>query len=152
LATKNIADLAPEIPFERTAFERALTELVRTQQAQKDSPTSYKAYGSERCISCTFVTNCSDCFKCTYCTFCARCSDCTQCRECADCHTASYCVRSQHCYKSSYLILSQHCYECVFCFGCVGLFGEEFCILNKRYRRDVYFKIVAELKVMLGIS
>jgi hypothetical protein len=152
MATKTVAELAPEIPLDRAGFERALAALTQAQQAeQAASSTSYKAQDSTRCISCTFVTGCEDCFKCTYCTACARCSDCTQCRECTDCHTSTYCVQSKNCYKSSYLIRSERCYECVFCFGCVGLIGEEFCILNKRYRRDTYFKIVAELKLILEI-
>ena len=152
MATTNIAELAQGVPLDRAGFERAVAELVRVHAAEDSSPSSYRAQGSVRCVGCTFVTGCADCFKCTYCTACERCSDCTQCIHCVDCHTSTYCVQSKHCYKSSYLILSAHCYECVFCFGCVGLIGQEFCILNQKFRRDVYFKIVAELKLALGIK
>jgi hypothetical protein len=42
--------------------------------------------------------------------------------------------------------------NCVYCFGCVGLSGREFHILNKPYSRKDYFEITARLSRDLRIG
>jgi len=41
------------------------------------------------------------------------------------------------------------CYNCEHCFGCVGLKYKKFCILNKQYSEDEYWKILDELKCVM---
>lgn len=144
--------MSEEIPRERRQFERALTALQREVMAESHNPASHGSEDCERCYHCMFTTSSRDCFFCTYCQGCTECSRCTQCVDCEQCHHASYCVRSKRCYDSSYLILSQDCSECVFCFGCVGLVKKEFHILNRKFPRQEYFEIVADLKAAYGLD
>jgi hypothetical protein len=41
------------------------------------------------------------------------------------------------------------CFDCENCFGCVGLRRKKFCILNKQYFKDEYWKVLDELKCRL---
>lgn len=144
--------MSVEIPRSKRDFERALTELLRSHQREKENPGSYGCEKCERCYHCMFTTGSKDCFFCTYCHDCEGCSRCTQCETCQNCSNSSYCVSSSNCSDSSYLIQCQDCSACVFCFGCVGLVKKEFHILNQKFSRDQYFKIVAELKKSFGMK
>ncbi|RDV38350.1 caib/baif family protein [Bradymonadaceae bacterium TMQ3] len=141
-----------DIPLDQRAFEKALSELVRTYRATTEGAASYHSDDSVRCHHCMFTTGSTDCSFCTYCRDCTNCTYCTQCTECEHCHQSSYCVRSKRCANSSYLILSEDCTDCVFCFGCVGLVKKEFHILNQKFSRDRYFKLVKELKAAMKIA
>ncbi len=48
-----------------------------------------------------------------------------------------------HCDNNEYCLL---CYNCENCFGCVGLQRKKFCIFNKEYPEDEYWRRVDELK------
>lgn len=61
-------------------------------------------------------------------------------------------VQSNQC-RYSYLLMrcqnveySTECYDCEDCFGCVGLRKKRFCILNKQYSEEEYWKKLDELK------
>lgn len=144
--------MSHDIPLTRAEFDRALDALRRQVQADPANPASYQSDSSTRCFGCMFTTESSDCFHCTYCHQCRDCSDCTHCTRALNCHASSYCVDATSCHKCTYVLLSSHCYECVFCFGCVGLVKKEFYILNRPFKRQVYFKIVAELKAAYGLK
>lgn len=137
---------AEEIPLSKRDFEAALAALKKEESARKDAPGSYQSTDCVRCFDCMFTTSSVDCFSCTYCNQCEACSDCTHCTGCTNVHGSSYCQKSTNCYKSSYMLVSHNCYECVFCFGCVGLRKKEFHILNKPFKRKVYFELVEQLK------
>lgn len=49
-------------------------------------------------------------------------------------------------YESQNLEYCMQCYNCENCFGCVGLIRKSFCIGNKQYTPDEYWKRVDELK------
>lgn len=147
-----MADQTPDLPLTRSGFERALRDLVSAHKAQAQNPGSYQCQGSQRCYGCMFTTDSTDCFNCTYCHACVECSQCTHCTRCENVHASSYCVDSKNCANSSYLVMCQDCSDCVFCFGCVGLVGKEFHILNKKYRRDEYFKKLKVLEAEFGLK
>jgi len=42
-----------------------------------------------------------------------------------------------------------NCYDCTHCFGCVGLHRKQFCLLNKQYTEDEYWKKIDELKCVM---
>jgi hypothetical protein len=60
-------------------------------------------------------------------------------------------VRSESCTRSNYLVLSRSCSECNYCFGCVGLQKQDFHVLNVKYTRSEYFRIVKSLEAELGL-
>ncbi len=49
-------------------------------------------------------------------------------------------------YESQNVEYSMQCYNCENCFGCVGLIRKSFCIFNKQYTPEEYWKRVDELK------
>ena len=51
--------------------------------------------------------------------------------------------------ESEYLI---NCLHCTNCFACVGVENKQYCIFNKQYEKDEYWKIVDEIKTNLLIS
>lgn len=41
---------------------------------------------------------------------------------------------------------SFECFDCKYCFGCSGLKKKQYCILNKQYAEDEYWRVVDEVK------
>jgi hypothetical protein len=72
--------------------------------------------------------------------------------DCTALHDCAYCVRSDRCTRSNYVVLCTSCSECTYCFGCVGLSKVDFHILNVKYTRSEYFRIVKLLEEEMGIS
>jgi hypothetical protein len=58
-------------------------------------------------------------------------------------------VECTGCTTSAYLVLCRDLTECNYCFGCVGLSRKDFHILNEKYDRSAYFKVIAELTAAL---
>ncbi len=78
--------------------------------------------------------------------------DCIQMELSEKCYET---IDSTRCYGSSYLIECNSCNDCHFsaflnscadCFGCVGLTHKKYCVFNKQYSKEEYFKKVEELK------
>src|SRR3989338_4272553 len=58
--------------------------------------------------------------------------------------------------KFSYLTRNSHfleycisCYNCENCFGCVGLRNKKYCVFNKQYTEEDYWKLVDEIKTKM---
>jgi hypothetical protein len=142
---------------------RGLDEILATfaalieaheEAAEEPSPEggdNFRCVACERCSNCRFCTACVDCDDCTYCDACNDCQSCTQSRQCHGCVEISHSSFSAGCQRSSYLTLCYDCEDCVHCFGCVGLSGEEFCVLNERYARKEYFALVSRLRTELDV-
>ena len=102
--------------------------------------------------------HCLDCQRCRFCVRCVRCEDCGNCEQCEDCvrctrtRSSRRCAGcndvelSDSCEDSQYLLLCVACTRCEQCFACVGLQGEAYCVLNKRYSRKDYFQLTQALK------
>ena len=63
-----------------------------------------------------------------------------------DSNKVKMCYRSSRCENSEYLI---GCMDCRNCFGCVGLRKKEYCIFNKQYTEEEYWKRVDQIKTEL---
>ena len=140
------------VELNKRDFLRALAELERQHATADENPGSYRCDDCQQCAGCTFCTSCTSCYKCTYCSGCTNCSECTHCQDCTDCHRSAYCVQSTNCTGSKYLVMSRDCSDCTYCFGCVGLRGREFHILNEPYDRKTYFEVVAKLEKELRVA
>ncbi len=136
------------------AFSRLVEEHEASQEdgPEEEDPENFRCEGCVDCVACRFCTACERCTNCTYCDACSDSADCTQSRECVACADCSQSNLSGYCEKSSYLTLCLDCDNCVQCFGCVGLSGAEFHILNKPFKRGAYFKKVAELRKLLDVK
>jgi len=136
----------------RRDFEAELDRLVRAHARQEDNPGSISCKGCRRSSSCMFCTECEDCTRCTHCLRCRGSSNLTHCVDCSGLHDCAYCVQSEGCAHCNYLVRCRSCSECTYCFGCVGLVKVDFHILNVKYTRSEYFRIVKGLEEELGIS
>ena len=54
------------------------------------------------------------------------------------CYDAKFCFSVNHCKFVEY---SAYLQNCDYCFGCCGLFKKKYCIFNKQYSEDEYFKM-----------
>jgi len=118
------------------------------EEADEDSD-NFRCIDCVGCRSCRFCTACHGCTECTYCDASVDSKRCTQGRELLACVDCSHSTHSAYCEQSAYVVLSYECRKCIHCFGCVGLTGQEFCILNEKYSRRDYFEAVARLKAAL---
>jgi hypothetical protein len=141
----------PPPALSRRDFEAELQRLLRGYAAEEANPGSMRCEGCRRCVSCMFCTDCEECWRCTHSTRCRSSTHLTHCTDCEGCHDCAYCVSSENCTRSNYLVLSRACSECSYCFGCVGLVKQDFHILNVKYTRSEYFRIVKSLRAELGL-
>jgi len=152
-AAGTFQELRPPPPpaMSRREFEAELQRLLRAYASDEENPGSMRCEGCRRCVSCMFCTDCEECYRCTHSTGCQGSTHLTHCRACTGCHECAYCVSSENCTRSNYLVLCRSCSECSYCFGCVGLAKQDFHILNVKYTRSEYFRIVKSLEAELGI-
>jgi hypothetical protein len=85
----------------------------------EDSAFSWGLNGSTDCYLCLLAPQSSKC------KFCWRCIACDSCEY------------------------SVNCYNCQNCFACVGLQRKSFCIFNKQYSEEEYWKKLDEIKCRL---
>lgn len=141
----------PEPPvMSRRQFEAEYQRLRRDFGDSAENPGSFRCEGCRHCAHCMFCEECQGCYRCTHCIRCQDSSHLTHCRECQNCHGSSYCQECQNCVGSSYLTLCQSCSDCTYCFGCVGLAKKDFHILNVKYTKNEYFRMVRALKAEMG--
>jgi hypothetical protein len=150
VAPQRAAPPAPPV-MSRRQFEQELQRLMREFAQGEENPGSVSCTGCRQCVSCMFCRDCEECYRCTHSDGCRSSSHLTHCSGCTGCHDCAYCVQSENCTRSSYLVLSRSCSECTYCFGCVGLAKKDFHVLNVKYGRTEYFRIVAGLKKELGL-
>ncbi|MBK6698237.1 MAG: hypothetical protein IPG50_39550 [Myxococcales bacterium] len=138
-------------PLSKRDFEARLQALQRGA-AGNDNVGCVAMDRCERCTDCTFCALGHELLRCHHTTNCARCTDCSNCADCRSCVQCTRCEASENCTKSAYLVRSYGCSGCTYCFGCVGLRGRDFHILNEPYDRESYFRITAALSRELGLG
>ena len=68
---------------------------------------------------------------------------CYGCTTGAKTSQAKFCYLVVGCQNMEY---SMHCYNCEDCFGCVGLNRKRFCIFNRQYTEEEYYRQVDDIK------
>ncbi|EKD33417.1 MAG: hypothetical protein ACD_76C00034G0003 [uncultured bacterium] len=86
-------------------------------------------------------------------------ADCSGLVDSNNCYYSVNSVRSSQikysysCQDSQKLEYCMQCMNCEDCFGCIGLNRKKFCLLNKQYSEQDYWKLVDEIKcVMLSVG
>jgi hypothetical protein len=136
----------------RADFERQFLALQRSADAPVQNT------GLIACANCTACTDCTFCVRCTktershYCEDVQSSSELRHCRESTGCARSSHLVLAKNCRDSAYLIKCRDCANCTYCFGCVGLRGKDFHILNVAHDRESYFRTTRELALALGVE
>jgi hypothetical protein len=131
-----------------------LAEYERLRKAQLEATTNVgcvECTGCSGSIDCVFCQDCVRCYRTRYSKGCRDSSLLTHCDSCTDSRALAYSQRSDHCGDSNYLVQCSYCFECDYCFGCVGLVQKDFHILNKKYSRSDYFRLVAQLREALEL-
>jgi len=132
-------------------FKGRLDDLVRAFERDPANVKSHALEDCERCASCVFCEGCARCYKCSYCKKCEGSTNLTHCIGCTACHNLANSVECAGCTSSAFIVLSRDLTECNYCFGCVGLSRKDFHILNEKYDRSAYFKLVADLSAALRV-
>ena len=87
-------------------------------------------YNSKECVDCSYVTEQSElCYETVFSM------NCYNIKYCQDCHTCNDCT---------FLI---DCRGCTNCFMCTGLRNKKYCIKNKEYSKDDYFKKIEKYQL-----
>ena len=135
-----------------TAFEAKYRELVASLGSRKDNEGCVECIACRSCTQCTFCRDSERMVRCHYCVRCALCIDSSHCRSSKSLTGCNHCNEAEACTQSSYLVLCVAMSQCTYCFGCAGLSGKDFHILNEPYGRTEYFAMLKRLSSQLGIS
>ena len=112
---------------------------------------------ARNCRECFFVRNAEDLYNCFSLRGKQASRDCHDVSyfgtnlelayECTVCGSNSYQLRFCHdCWDgSSDLLYCDMCLGCEHCFGCVGLRKKSYCVLNRRYTREEYERLVPRI-------
>jgi hypothetical protein len=137
-------------PMQRSDFERAFQDLLSHHRARSENVRCVECSACVRCSDSTFCKGSRDLVRCNYCVDSESSVDCNHCFGSHRLVACTHCSASERCSRCAYLDHCSDCDDCRYCFGCVGLSGREFHILNQRYERSEYFKLTAQLKRELG--
>ncbi len=110
----------------------------------KDAKNCIQVYDSEHVRSLCHASG-KDCVRITSADNQERCYEVGLCSDYPNpMYGNKFCVNIYG--KSSNLEYCDYCCACDDCFGCVGLNKKRFCILNKQYTQDEYYRHVGRLK------
>ncbi len=132
-----------------TEFESRFRALVASAAASHENTACVACTACERCVESTFCSRSKALLRCHYCVDAERCVGSNHCRASKDLFACNHCESSERCSQSSYLVRCFDCTSCTYCFGCVGLVGRDFHVLNEPYSRSEYFALLAKLKKTL---
>jgi hypothetical protein len=145
--------------FTKTFFEQffELIKKVPTYNLNTklliNSPYSGNAVSLKNCYLCFDSDNLENCMYSTGNTFCKDSVDNTNISHCDRCYDSFW---LENCYQNYFSILSSNsnnlwfckdCLGCSYCFGCVNLHKSSYCIFNKKYKKEDYFKKLEDMKL-----
>ena len=105
--------------------------------------------GCVACSDCVFSSGCERCHRLRYSDHCRDCYDLTHCSHCERCYATAFADHCDQCVGCSHVAWCSNCSGCDYCFGCVGLVDKDFHILNRKYSRGEYFRMVKRLQAEL---
>ncbi|HLV22334.1 MAG TPA: hypothetical protein VKZ49_15685 [Polyangiaceae bacterium] len=132
-------------------FERSFQQLIAEAGAITANRGCIECKDCKGCTDCTFCRDSERLVRCHYCVSCVACSDCSHCRSSTHLLNCQHCVLAENCSNSAYLIRCIGLTGCSYCFGCVGLHGKDFHLLNQPLERSEYFAQVQRLSRELGL-
>lgn len=131
-----------------SGFRNRLASLLLEASAEDHLTENLACVQCSGCSGCNRSTFCRDSqslLRCHYCVACTRCSDCTHCRDSVSLTNCKHSRGSSDCSNCAYVFHSTRLVGCTYCFGCVGLSGVDFFILNEPYKQSEYFELVRHL-------
>ena len=120
-----------------------------------NSPYCANATALKNCYLCFNSNNAENCMYGNATDFSKDCIDNSHINHCERCYE---CFWMENCYQCYFIIMSadshnlwfcRDCMGCNDCFGCVNLRKSSYCIFNKQYTKNEYFKIVERIKLYM---
>ena len=150
-------DYNPNVPFFEqlinlrkksifVALESLYPSLVNTKYTNNSSyqkncfMTIYADY-DEHCAYTVLTYRNKDCYSCYRTRESELCYECTGVYKCYSCKWSEDLDTCVDC------LFCQSCNGCVNCLGCVNLRNKSYCIFNKEYSQEEYFKKIKELNL-----
>ncbi len=133
-------------PFDPASFEERWRALLRAHERRADNVGCVQCTDCQACQHSTFCVDGRGLTRCHYCTRCERCVDCSHCTDCRELSGCKHLVDCERCAQCSYCTRSVELVGCTYCYGCVGLVGKDFHILNQPFTREEYFAMVRALE------
>ncbi len=119
-----------------TGVNNENSEYTSRAANNKDCYMAYMTSYSDNCYYGTFLQKSRDCMDCLKVENSDHCYQCSYIDHCNNLHFSTEC---SNCSYSSYL---DFCKWCTHCFACHNLRNQEYCIFNKQYTKEEYFKII----------
>lgn len=132
-------------------FERRYQALLLRARSLVDNEACVECARCQGCSGCTFCQDSTRLVRCHFCVRCESCSDSSHCRGSRRLIDCQHCVDSEDCAQSAYLVRCVSLTSCQYCFGCVGLSGKDFHVLNEPCDRKTYFALTSRLSRELGL-
>jgi len=109
-------------------------------------------YGLKNCymlFNSGYSENClygTDVLHSQFCIDISHIKNCSFSMELQDCEKCYQCFFSKNCKECTNIFFSENLINCNNCFGCINLKHKSYCIFNKQYSKDLYFKTIEEFK------
>ncbi len=111
-------------------------DYVNRVWASKNCYLIFDATNNEDCSYSISIFECNNCIDSSYINKSNNCYETIDISNCSKCYFIQECI---NCYNCSYLY---NCINCSNCFACVNLENKQYCIENKEYSKEEYFKII----------
>lgn len=128
----------PHPPMHQVASESVAGDYIT------NSKNCFMCFHAEKCQDSAYlydeIVGLKDSMDCTHVQDCELCYNLMSASECYNVDCSWWAANSQDCMYCYCIQASKNC------FGCVYLQRHEYCILNKQYSKEEYFKKIAEIK------
>lgn len=109
-----------------------------------DPKNSYMTFRASYPENCSYIYNGIRTKECSDSAWISDSELCYECINVENCYNVRFAQESKECRDSSFLYSCRNCSNCI---GCVNLINGEYCIWNKKYTKEEYFKKLQELKL-----
>lgn len=144
---EKLEKLTKELPTRATRNEHSKNVFGNYLLHSKDCYNSMWALHSENLNFVDFVMKVRDSYDCTISATSERLYSTSTVGN--DSSNVKFSVCGRNLQDCEY---TMNCKNCSYCFGCVGLYNAKFCIFNKQYTEEEYWKLVDEIKVKMLAS
>ena len=139
---KQILELEKQIPI----YSLNVEFMVNSQYSGnaislKNCYLCFNSNYSEDCMYGNANDRCKDCVDNSHINHSERCYECFWLQSCYQCYFTIMSVESYNLY------FCRDCLGCNNCFGCVNLRKSSYCIFNKQYSREDYFKELEKMNL-----
>ena len=139
---EQINSLALEVPhFARSCSLLENSDYCNNANNLKDSYLSFNGWNSEKLYYTAMFVRSEMCIDCL------SIYECRESYECIDCNNSERCFYGHALTRCSDCFICDSCTGCNDCFSCANLVNRSYCIANKQYTKEDYFKQLQTLDI-----